>query len=212
MSVKESPILFSSVMVRALLDGRKSQTRRVVKPQPDIPNWMNWIEMEPKNGLARFRKVAPDWPDDSSDDIYCRYGQPGDRLWVRELWASEGAALLYKADLTDEAQERVPAMLGLEWRNPLYMPREISRITLEITGIRIERLQEISKADAVAEGIERINVAEHWAWRDYTGNGQLLSPRMSYQSLWESINGPESWESNPWVWVIEFAPEPISET
>jgi hypothetical protein len=173
--IKERPILFSTPMVRALLEGRKTQTRRYA-------------------GDGEF------W---SQQDIQkCRYGQPGDRLWVRETWKPHpdpvnNAPIIYKA--TDGG-----CWPDLPWRPSIHMPRWASRILLEITGVRVERLQETSEKDAIAEGIERINAGDHWAWRDYSGNRQTLSPVFSYQSLWESINGPDSWAVNPWVWVLEF--------
>jgi hypothetical protein len=237
--MKERPILFSGPMACAILEGRKSQTRRAIDPQPDIPNWMNWIEMEPKNGLARFRKVAPDWPDDSRDDIYCRYGQTGDRLWVRETWrlspdACEGwptdakpcpGFIDYRSD-NSSLERFAPDFAAIErlttgrdpdwdwdnppyaWKSPIHMPRWASRITLEITGIRVERLQNISATDAIAEGIDCPWTPGHPAdldlWRRYPS--WVPQAIMKYQNLWDSINADHghSWKSNPWVWVIEF--------
>jgi hypothetical protein len=211
--MKERPILFSAPMVRAILEGRKSQTRRVIDPQPDIPHWMSLIEMEPKNGLARFRKVAPDWPDDSRDDIYCQYGKPGDRLWVRETWKTDreydpwapcqidsGASIFFMAD---QCAHRINHRFECgphEWgktRSSIHMPRWASRITLEITGIRVERLQNISAADVAAEGVEPEDGKTYPAIGIHTA---------AYMELWDAINAKRGhpWESNPWVWVIEF--------
>ena len=94
----------------------------------------------------------------------------------------------------------------VDWRSPIFMPRWASRLMLTITSVRVERVQEISEADAKAEGIERINDHPHWGWKDYTGNGQDLSPIMSYQSLWDSLNSKRgySWASNCFVWVLTF--------
>jgi len=182
----ERPILFSAPMVRALLSGTKTQTRRVVKNPPSI------------------------WTIHSIQEQRCPYGQAGDRLWVRETWAKwgrddqcgEGPSQthepIYRAD-------SYPWDWGDKWRPSIYMPRWASRITLEIIAVRVERLQDISSADAIAEGIEPC--ASGGEWRNYLDsapNRDALTPRVSYRSLWESINGPGSWAANPWVWVVEF--------
>jgi len=170
--LKERPILFSAPMVRAILDGRKTQTRRVVKPQPNADNWTG----------------------------KCRYGQRGDRLWVRETWQSlvihDG---LSPSDIPVGADIQYPATYDgwVSKRRPsIHMPRWASRITLEITGIRVERLQDISENDAVAEGVE--------FWTPTVDVDPVPSPRPAYRLLWESINGAGSWGLNPWVFVIEF--------
>ena len=172
--MKERPILFSGPMVRAILDGRKTQTRRVVKPQPD------WIRPRVSDdGIAHgYCGSGP------TDGIKCPYGTVGDRLWVRESWAKSGEvgdATEYRADNPDP--------IGAKWRPSIHMPRWASRIDLEITGIRVERLQEISERDAMAEGCE------------YLTNSVA---RSNFVKLWISINGQDSWSANPWVWVIEF--------
>ena len=151
--MKERPILFSGEMVRAILDGRKKQTRRVVK-------------------LATFPNI-----------FKCPYGKPGDRLWVRETFMPMphlNAKVFYRA--TDR-------LVGGRWRPSIFMPRALSRITLEITAIGCEPLNDISENDACWEGIQ---IPED---HDYIG---------AYRNLWESINGVGSWEKNPWVWVIVF--------
>ena len=190
--MKELPIRFSGPMVKAILDGSKTQTRRVVKQDRD--------------GLLDC-KPTPAW-DAFWQCVACPYGKPGDRLWVRETFGidDEDGAVLYFAD-PDTAQNAEHARI-CEDRYPrrrpsIHMPRWTSRILLEITGVRVERLQDISEADAQAEGIEYserfegycIGMAEHYHSHD---------PRLSYASLWESINGPDSWAANPWVWVVEF--------
>ncbi len=190
--MKELPIRFSGPMVKAILDGSKTQTRRVVKQDRD--------------GLLDC-KPTPAW-DAFWQCVACPYGKPGDRLWVRETFGidDEDGAVLYFAD-PDTAQNAEHARI-CEDRYPrrrpsIHMPRWTSRILLEITGVRVERLQDISEADAQAEGIEYserfegycIGMAEHYHSHD---------PRLSYASLWESIYGPDSWSANPWVWVVEF--------
>jgi hypothetical protein len=194
----ERPILFSAPMVRALLAGTKTQTRRAVKPQPvqQREGWSWWSKALGAGHLhtaadAMVRLMEP----------YCPYGAPGDRLWVRETWArdDEDAALFYRADVgtgneADDWQHNIDVgASGYRWRPSIHMPRAASRITLEITAVRVERLQDISEADAFAEGIpgNLLHRAQGWA------------PR-AYRLLWEQINGAGSWDANPWVWVVEF--------
>ena len=173
----ERPILFSAPMVRALLAGTKTQTRRVVK--------RNAYEKS-----IHADQFAP-------PTCACPYGQPGDRLWVRETWAKwgrddqcgEGPSVthepIYRADGSPWDEQD-------KWRPSIHMPRAASRILLEITSVRVERLQDISEADTVAEGIPAGEVSPADAGR------------FAYRLLWESINGPDSWAANPWVWVLEF--------
>lgn len=189
--MKDRPILFSAPMVRALLDGTKTQTRRVVKPQP-ITCEAGTELLSISNGLAKFGSG-----DVITRKALCPYGQPGDRIWVRETWQKAGGGSGYWYRSTDsEADDGWPPVS--QWRPSIYMPRHASRITLEITGVRVERLQDISEADCWAEGISEIREKgdEHG---DLSG-----SVTHDYRALWESINGPGSWDENPWVWVVEF--------
>jgi len=182
--VKERPILFSAPMVRAILEGRKTQTRRVVK---------------------HVETNEPVTSDPRPYNKPCPYGQPGDRLWVRETWLDLGDGITPDGDMKPcgylyRSDHDKNTMKG-QWKPSIFMPRAASRITLEITGIRVERLQHISADDAISEGIEKQGLR----WRDYHGDELgWLDPCQSYRTLWESINGPGSWALNPWVWVIEF--------
>ncbi|MFN8993924.1 MAG: hypothetical protein ACK5X3_09750, partial [Pseudomonadota bacterium] len=142
-------------------------------------------------------------------NVSCPYGQPGDRLWVREAWLTvDGESAFYRADYAPDAKGERDH--GVSWRPAMFMPRWASRIELKVTGIRVERLQDISEADAVAEGVERTVTGD--GWRRYCNDEQQeaagLTPCSSaigsFQSLWESINGPGAWGANPWVWVVEF--------
>jgi hypothetical protein len=176
--MKERPILFSAPMVRALLAGTKTQTRRA------------WPEQPPAGTPIGYT------PDTQAG----RYGKRGDQLWVREAWRADKrcdhaapreisprSAVMYEAD---GGACQYPLMTPGKLRPGMFMPRWASRITLEVTGVRVERLWEISQADVQAEGCD----------------GYVLT----YAKLWESINGPGSWDANPWVWVVEFkrnAPE-----
>lgn len=203
--MKERPILFSAPMVRAILDGTKTQTRRVVKPQPTYDGkFAGGWKVVGKHG----HEAATCGPLVSG---LCPYGHPDDRLWVRETWAYHVQAMgsatdrdgpwVYAADGNFALQSR----LCDRWRPSIHMPRVVSRITLEVTGVRVERLQDISEADAAAEGIER----SYDQWRDYLTDQAVnypssATPIDSYRTLWEQINGPESWDANPFVWVVEF--------
>jgi hypothetical protein len=210
--MRERPIIFNADMVRAVLDGRKTQTRRIMTPQPadDIqlhkfPNksLLGWLSsLEHKHG--------------SFTAHICPFGQLGDRLWVREAfqgplvsedlfddyraypdrfetpeyceYAADGGPRPEYCDLDDNLRHG--------WRPSIHMPRWASRITLEITGVRVERLQDISQSDAKSEGC--------WYGR---GGGEpdfAVNPSDHFSTLWASIYGADSWRANPWVWVIEF--------
>jgi hypothetical protein len=204
MTIKERPILFSGPMVRALLDGSKTQTRRVVKPQPvEQTGWVGgaYWERRPARGILPSDKWC------IRDMLqFCPYGQPGDRLWVRETWrgvvdinppgkSMELGVARYVPD--QEYCRRVEYQATQErdsepWRPSIHMPRWASRITLEVTGVRVERLQAISRGDATDEGCPFPNMA--------AGD----DPRHWFSGLWSQINGAESWAANPWVWVVEF--------
>ena len=223
--MKERPILFSGAMVRAILAGTKSQTRRVVKPQPTkaagthrgypLPLMANdWAWPHPRTSGATTISNRPNGP--LGWEIHCPYGQPGDRLWVRETFTTKDRdgeftyAPFYLADVTDPyglclTTEDGPRYVEqLRWTPSIHMPRKASRLTLEITGVRVERLQSISEADAIAEGLDF--VPDGAAAHGIKGLATSWSndPRKSYRALWESINGPGSWDANPFVWVVEF--------
>lgn len=249
--MKELPILFSGPMVRALLAGTKTQTRRVVKFKPEwFDNCCLRDPGEGDSGLIPWPRVLTDRG--RYEKQPCPYGDPGDRLWVRESFYESGHTyrtypeddewrgwsgasskhdIFYRADgipprrgvggwgeesneeRAARAKESAPFFVDQGpnfWRSrpSIHMPRWASRITLVITGVRVERLNEISEADAIAEGIEKLMEVTHFrfpAWRDYSGRSPgTLDAVLSYKTLWESINGPGSWDANPWVWVVEF--------
>ena len=202
--MKERPILFSAPMVRALLAGTKTQTRRIFKPER-----MTWdangryTTHAMRGGELSITGSGPFKP--SSWLHYCPYGQPGDRLWVRETFARIDGQTRpwietdYQATYTHG--DRLGDTLGIKkrWTPSIHMPRHASRITLEVTGVRVERLQDIDLADALAEGISDTGALI----LDSAGNEQG-GPIAEYAVLWEQINGPGSWDANPWVWVISF--------
>jgi hypothetical protein len=179
---KERPILFSGAMIRAIIDGRKSQTRRVMKPQPD------YVCGHDNEEVWRGNKV-----------IACPYGIPKDRFWCRETWAQDlEGEVFYAADHLS-----MPSTIE-KWRPSIFMPRSISRITLEIVDIRVQRLQDISEEYAKAEGVENLG----GLWRDYQLRtlDHFETARESFRSLWDSINKKRGYpfESNPWIYVISF--------
>lgn len=242
---KERPILFSAPMVRAILDGHKRQTRRIVKPQPAARPFQ--IEGERSGDWFTGNRSYPDRGPMMDGRWRCPYGAPGDRLWVRETWASpevdktkpgrvaydadgvcgcwigtgedrhfvchgrvlqasgfhscfpkEGATTRGLGDYSDKRSGEYPTYRH-GWRPSIHMPRWASRITLEITGVRVERLQDISEADSDAEGADTPAVANII--------GACWSKRDCFGKLWHTIHssdGPNGWSSNPWVWVVEF--------
>lgn len=227
--LKERGIIFSSPMVRALLAGKKTQTRRIVGSARDADN--GELVDVPDDGLALWTDPATGYPREAKDPNWlwrpanaidcscedggpfwkCPYGSPGDRLWVRETWARhysgmEGCRPHYRADLPEEKDAAMTAnhAFGLmKWKPSIHMPRRLSRIDLEITEVRVERLNAISEEDAEAEGIPYIDNGRgilQWSaagkWYVYVQD--------AYKGLWNSINGKGSWDANPWVWCISF--------
>ncbi len=224
--MKERPILFSAAMVRAILEARKTQTRRVMKPQPQLATdtdgqrfWLVDFESADR-GYGWKQYDAPFW-------THCPYGAPRDRLWVRETFATECSVegnlppwsdgrpvqrfpdgdwwqAHYRAtdptpdlDCCNKKHGDHGGPCPSPWRPSIFMPRWASRITLEITDIRVQRLQEITDDDAVAEGVT-----------DAAGGaiGRDELPRLAFRHLWNSINEVRGfpWSANPWVWALTF--------
>jgi len=201
--MKEHPILFSTPMVKALLEGRKTQTRRIIKPQGravcfDVAMHKDGSDKWPRNLDADERYIS---------DMNCPYGKVGDILWVRETWGldyfgyarpwhfKEGIKveqrdIIYRAD--DEDRDK-RFLLDESWKPSIFMPRAACRIRLEIIDIKVERVQNITDEDSLAEGV-LMN-------QNIFSTGEL---KEAYKQLWCKINGSESWNKNPWVWVIEF--------
>lgn len=180
--MKYRPILFSGPMVLAILEGRKTQTRRIIKLPADwdgdkiFDNYPFGVKYSAGDLVHR---LYPKW-------------EVGDRLWVRETWRPKshsfpiGIPYEYRATDADFVPDDIP------WKPSIFMPRSASRITLEVTDVRAERVAEICAADIVQEGLP---------FRDNT-----FSTLNDFRDMWKDINGPESWRSNPWVWVITFKP------
>lgn len=205
MATQYKPILFSTEMVQAILEGRKTQTRRILKPQPKegynpkiyrgydcqlhLQSRKSAIELEPH----RWKVI-----------------QRGDILWVRETWQTTWNEnknrwdTIYKADggywIDDDGI--------MKWKPSIYMPKKRARIFLEVTNVKVERLQDISEEDAISEGIEIIHYAEPivpiYKRYDLDEKKGTTNPKYSFQTIWQKINGKESWQSNPFVWVYEF--------
>ncbi|WP_289241972.1 hypothetical protein [Delftia sp.] len=199
--MKERPILFSGPMVRALLAGTKTQTRRVAQVENTLG--IDSILAPRRAGGHAATYLLPDQAAEAA--ACCPYGQPGDRLWVREAFMHEPAdcweasvsipcrpaETVYRADFPNSQP-------GEGWKPSIHMPRNPGRILLEITSVRIERLQDISEQDAAAEGVAT------WAPGALSPESLNADPSDQFRWLWCSINGPDSWGANPWVWVVEF--------
>ncbi|WP_410200588.1 ASCH domain-containing protein [Klebsiella variicola] len=208
--IREKGLIFNSEMVRAILDGRKTQTRRPIK----------WKQ-------TRFTEIGEredgskwPWSEDAEHacDFWhpCPFGAVGDRIWVRETWNKYGGLLTYRADHDWIDDMRKETVCTAKWVPSIHMPRWASRILLEITDVRVERLNAISPEDAESEGLERTNFTGFGdepglpsypepdvyfdplkkQWKEY--------PPEAFAGLWESIYGEGSWNANPWVWVISF--------
>jgi hypothetical protein len=197
--MKERPLNLKAWEVRAILDGRKTQIRRVVKNQGQA--WKFW-RMFPTERGDRFAFRC----NLTTHDIRCPYGQPGDRLWVRETFFHEPEEYDYVSGRVRVRPVKLYRADGHgdwigKWTPSIHMPRWASRITLEMESVRVKRLHEISEEDAKAEGI--FEVRDEWAGKcgDFD---ETLTDRQLYSILWESINGPGSWGANPWVWVVTF--------
>ncbi len=218
--MKSTPILFSAPMIRASLAGLKTNTRRIIKPQPD------------EDGISRDTQIAGhnnDWFDTSERRYVCPYGGPGDELWFREAWRVgkgydelPGSAftvpslkcLHYEADSYQDTK-----ITWGRYRHARFMPRWASRMTATIKDVRVERVQDISKEDAIAEGFTCLskdigstykygipdkdglpgNDDHGWHWHDWE-----VDPRHAYERLWGKINGADSWALNPWVWAVTY--------
>lgn len=211
--MKEHPILFSAPMVRAILEGRKTQTRRVCKNKVYANGLgFNGHDFNCHNDYLPPSALLMDYREGGYDlttsDLEgwgeaCPYGQPGDRLWVRECFADEaGGTRPYLGDhLYYRAEPQQP--LCERWTPSIHMPRWASRILLEVVSVRVERLQDISEADAKAEGVIWDDAGQYWQPSEDI-NCPCCFAYGAYAELWESINGRESWDANPWVWVVEF--------
>lgn len=205
MNMKERGIIFNAEMVRAILDGRKTQTRRVMKVQPML-NGDRWEVYSAS--VEKGNKSIPVTPWGSIENN-CPFGKVGDRLWVRETWRKfdfsdecgcseypcgcpENGAIMYRATQDDGESK---------WRPSIHMPRRYSRITLEITDVRVERLNDISRSDAIAEGAPPSHptidaISRECGFPDFS--------RSWFGQTWWHIYGKKNWQDNPWVWVIEF--------
>jgi hypothetical protein len=216
-TVKQIPILFNDEMVRAILDGRKTQTRRTLKVQPptDGHQLLNVMDSTDRRQIGKSHWAVLNAKktmviDGHKKFFSCPFGKPGDQLWVRETWQGPLVPYELSHELFKDSEQfespqyceyranggSTPVFINADdeecqrWRPSIHMPRWASRITLEITSVRVQRLQDISEDDSMAEGIPF--------------EGDQPSPRDNFSALWESIIGAGSWDENPWVWVIEF--------
>ncbi|HDL7089584.1 TPA: hypothetical protein PXM39_001020 [Yersinia enterocolitica] len=209
--MNEKPILFNAEMVNAILSGRKTQTRRIMKVQPsehfhpqDIKGAMDFTAhwytpgVIDKDGYLQPARKDVFGVADEDEGYTCPLGAIGDQLWVREAFATglcTKSTLAYRATHRPEDLEE-GWFEKIKWTPSIHMPRWASRINLLITGVRVERLRDICEQDAMAEGCAYGK-----------GNGEIdlaVRPENHFPTLWASIYGAESWQANPWVWVIEF--------
>lgn len=210
--MKERGMIFNAEMVRAILDGRKTQTRHIMKLQPETPGaGLRYItESHKKSEVGKYFWCISDalGMRARSAVFTCPFGAVGDRIWVRETFrvhsrATDVATLVYRASVRNswtEQTHRVPVAVcnkpatPEKWTPSIHMPRWASRILLEITDVRVERLRDLSEEDAKSEGITPSagGVLPGWEYR------------INFRDLWMDIYGTDNWEANPWVWVIEF--------
>ncbi|MCU7998079.1 ASCH domain-containing protein [Shewanella sp. SM95] len=206
--MKQRPIIFNTEMVQAIVDGRKTQTRRQMNPQPkpdtETSQGGYWFPCAAFQSMVHVEDFQHPFSRGMASDA-CPICSVGDQLYVRETFADCGSRLTYKADKDDGAHCVVK-----RWTPSIHMPRACARILLEVTAVRVERLNDISEQDAKAEGLQYSSVYQQWGgvekhsshkphsphWRWYK------NPQHAFKSLWNSIY--ENWDANPWVWVIEF--------
>ncbi|MDX1158409.1 hypothetical protein GOL34_25275 [Sinorhizobium medicae] len=213
----DRPILFSAPMVRALFDDRKTQTRRIIKPQPFASGYYDGeieINVIPANDhypkAFRFNANAVGGGA-ILEEVFEPRINAGDRLWARETWQGRafGDYQPTKSSLcevryaaTDPCADLDAEARGYPWRPSIFMPRWASRLTLIVTDVRVERLQDISDADSIAEGVEQ---SAKFPGRYLTPAGDYAVPKVAYQRLWENINGKGAWDANPWVAAYTFS-------
>lgn len=226
--MKERPILFSGPMVRAILEGRKTVTRRPVKglqiPKEDPEQgetrlrWSAVGQRDPRYGFCVFGETEEECAMELGEFGACPYGRPGDRLWVRESFTDlRGTGIEHRPDPAGPLQRYAFAAdsppgsysddarkdFGIKWKPSIHMPRAACRILLEITAVRVERLQDISGDQAEAEGVDAAMCRQFLE----TSPSRFECKEAvihGFAGLWASINGNESWHANPWVWVVEF--------
>lgn len=221
--MKETGIIFNTEMVKAYQKGRKTQTRRLkgLKKINQNPNIWAVPVFDPGTGEWVF--TAEHGPGQQVR-LMCPFGQAGDRLWVRETWVQvmidhahdllegwrENRLTVFKTEMHEDWMIYAKEKYGYKWKPSIHMPKSACRYFPEILSTRPERLQDISEIDAKAEGVERL---ASYLWKNYNSPKdpstivqELSNPVSSFESLWRSIHGNESWALNPWVWRIEFKP------
>lgn len=206
--MKESPIPFKGDMVRAVLSGQKTQTRRPMKPIPVYPDAFDGLRREIHDGQVHFWASGAELP---AHKFRCPYGQPDDRLWVKETHARhpQFAEVAYRAD-GEEFEDADGFTWHPKWTPSIFMPRALCRIILEITDIRVERVQDITNDEAIAEGAYEVRkVGDDIAHATWTMDGldwRYDTPREAFAATWDSLYAARSlgWDVNPWVWVVTF--------
>jgi hypothetical protein len=222
--VAERPILFNGEMVRAIIEGRKLQTRRPAKFPPKAPNAWEPTTIGGAGCTGPGSLAMPEqgafWNTKNTECLASPFGFVGDRLWVRETWSiatGNGHRTIYRADLgTDRwpASVDVPDPLARIWKPSIHMKRAQSRLSLLVTDVRVERLHDITEADALAEGVSiapdsmcRAQAVPLGSFVNYAGGAALPTACASFRSLWRAVYGSASLEANPYVWAVTFARE-----
>lgn len=249
--MSDKPIMFTAAMVRAILDGRKTQTRRLLKTQPAYPGIEKFVEIADPFHVDAFKGTPAEgstgwtgerrklwWAEDHAGNLVgelglCPYGRGGNHLWVRETWRAEERTsdyvdgIRYAADggfvpiantfraATGWVEANDNGRYGKNWRPSSFMKPWMSRIHLEVTDVRVERLQAITEEDARAEGVQPFFERFECVGREQcltTGERAAdAEHRASFAALWDEIIGDRAnWKSNPWVWVIAFTPRPLA--
>lgn len=210
--MKFHPILFSTEMVKAILEGRKTQTRRVVKPQPADHYFQSLV----LHATGRYTFAPNDNYNPNQEDILevkNKYGNLGDVLWVRESFTTPQLMDGSEPDFLYKAGGVIQRWGGGKFKPSIHMPKTACRIFLQIKSIRVERLHDITEADAIAEGVWQYDDGDYKNYCTKLGYGEAdgvcaTTAKASFQTLWWQINGIDSWKANPFVWVIEFQPIP----
>lgn len=193
--MKAKPILMHGRSIQNLLAGRKTQTRRIINRVAEWGPVTDFGASDTPGYAYHFRDRRGRWNDCKERAVWsrCPYGRPGDLLYVRETWADEGDWIAYRADRRDEDGYLDPP--GIKYRPSIHMPRWVSRITLHLTDVRVERVQDINGYDAYWEGVND---------GDGHRGGHPSYTIMEFRRLWNDTNGASAWERNDWVWVLEF--------
>ena len=210
--MREHPLLMKGPLVRATLEGRKTQTRR---PLPDVFNSppdliYGWLPPgEWKLFGATMERWGAQWRGTYPSQVLCPLGRAGDRLWVRETWAWPGEeGFIYRADQWAEDMvskwKQDPNYPQVKWSPSIHMPRKACRLVLPLVSVRVERVQDITEEDAKAEGVEPVLMRGIGSYPEWMRLREVGGHQKAFELLWKQIYGDALWDANPWVWVAEW--------